>query len=874
MFDNYSAVNRIVFNSWIRYRCEHQRYSIRRRALGRHAQLPRPTGRPASNHAQDEQRWGMLAVLLLATAMDLIGTTIAILALPVIGAELGASAAALEWVIAAYSLSFGLGLITGGRLGDVYGRRRAFLAGLAGVTGASLLCGIAPTPAILIAARVAQGAFAALMIPQVLSIIASSFPAEDRAKAFGAFGATAGIATVIGPLLGGALMNADILGWRSVFLVNVPFGLAILAIGRARLPESRADAAPRLDLAGAGLLTVALVLLLLPLIEGQRLGWPHWTLAALAATVPAFAVFARQQRRRERRGRSPLIPPILFRQRSFVSGTIAAVAFFSVPPALLFVTAVTLQGIGFSPLHTAMSFVPLSLASVPAATLSVSWTGRLGRRVPLAGALVVALGIASLLVSIALAGAAVTSWTLLPGMLLTGAGLGLVSPTLIDVVLSGVEQRDAGAASGTLNTGLQIGGALGVAAIGLVYYAGDDGSPLEALSRGLWYALAVALLSAAAMLLLPTPTRDAQADAPDKREAIHARPSRQAHDDAYSLISALPLRIESYTVEPLARRMGPQQIRQTSLIRLRGAGEEGLGEDITPDTDTAPLALAGEWTIDSLSAHLDTLELFRPPEPHPMLRPFRRWALESAALDLALRQARMPLHEALGRTPEPVRFVTSPRLPDPPTAEPIRERLRLVPGLRFKLDPTAGWDDTLIDTLAATGAVDVLDLKGRYPPQAAIAQPPDPRLYQRVIEAFPRAWIEDPAITPATKSLLEAHRDRISWDAPLRSLADVHRLAVDGAAVNVKPVRFGTLRTLLAVYDHCSASRIPMYGGDFDEIGPGRDQIQYLASLFHPDALNDVAPTGYNHALLSQALPQSPLTPRPATSGFRWATGA
>lgn len=489
--------------------------------------LNRDPGPPATNGAYDAQdplRWIALAVLLLAAALDLIGATIATLALPVIQEDLGASDAALEWIVAGYSLAFALGLITGGRLGDVFGRRRVFLVGLAGFTVASALSGLAPNPDALVAARVAQGALAALMIPQVLSIISASFPPADRAKAFGLFGATAGIATVVGPLLGGLLLKADLFAWRPIFLINVPLGLATIAAARAVVRESRAEDPPRLDLAGAGLLTAALVLLLLPLVDGHQAGWPAWTFAAIAASIPALALFAIHQRRRERRGASPLVPPALFRQRAFAGGTLATLAFFSGPPALLFVTAITLQGIGFSPLHTALSFVPLSLASVPAAGASVALAPRLGRRLPLGGALVVALGIAGLLLAVELAGADLTTWTLLPGMIVTGLGLGLVAPTLIDVVLAGVDPRDAGSASGILNTALQLGGAIGVALIGVVFYGALPANPsdglVDALSNGLWYALGIAILSALAMLLLPKPSRSRDRDEPESDRAV------------------------------------------------------------------------------------------------------------------------------------------------------------------------------------------------------------------------------------------------------------------------------------------------------------------------------------------------------------------
>lgn len=458
----------------------------------------------------DPRRWIALAVLLLAAAMDLIDTTVATIALPAIQDDLGASDAALEWIVAGYSLTFALGLITGGRLGDVYGRRRVFEIGLVGFTAASALSGLAPTASVLVAMRVAQGAFAALMVPQVLAIISASFPPEDRAKAYGMFGAIAGLATVAGPLLSGLLLGLDLFGWRPIFLINVPLGLAMIVAARVFVRESRSERPPRLDLAGAGILTVALVLLLLPLVEGHQLGWPAWTFAAMAASIPVLALFAVHQRRRERRGASPLVPPGLFRQRAFSGGTVATFAFFSVPPSLLFVVAITLQELGFSPMRTALTFVPLSLASVPAASASVALSSRLGRRVIVGGAVVVALGIAGLLLAVQLAGAELTTWTLMPGMIVTGLGLGLVAPTLIEVVLAGVDPRDAGAASGIRSTASQLGAAVGVALIGVVFYgAGPDVA--DALTGALWYAVGIAILSALAMLLLPGPARD---DAP------------------------------------------------------------------------------------------------------------------------------------------------------------------------------------------------------------------------------------------------------------------------------------------------------------------------------------------------------------------------
>jgi len=348
----------------------------------------------------------------------------------------------------------------------------------------------------------------------------------------------------------------------------------------------------------------------------------------------------------------------------------------------------------------------------------------------------------------------------------------------------------------------------------------------------------------------------------------------------YASIAELPLEIEAYSLEPLSQTMSPELVRRTTVIHLSGGGELGAGEDATPIEDEqlafqaggARLELAGDWTIDSFCSHVATLDLVpaaSDPQMGAWMRSFRQWAFESAALDLALRQAGRSLADVLGRTSRPLTFVNSIHLADPPSFEPIRARLELFPELRFKLDPTSEWDEPLFAEIAATGAVDTADLKSQYPPP--YGQPADPRLYAQVVEAFPEAWIEDPAITPETSKVLAPHGARITWDAPLRSLADLEGLATRPRAINIKPVRFGRLQTLLAVYDHCLANDIAMYGGGFGELGVGRRQIQYLASLFHPDTPNDVAPSGYNRPELDPSLPSSPLTATPAVTGFDWA---
>jgi L-alanine-DL-glutamate epimerase-like enolase superfamily enzyme len=350
-----------------------------------------------------------------------------------------------------------------------------------------------------------------------------------------------------------------------------------------------------------------------------------------------------------------------------------------------------------------------------------------------------------------------------------------------------------------------------------------------------------------------------------------------AADGTYALLAELPLVIDDYELEGLSANVSSAFERKSTVIRLRGGGEEGLGEDVTYDgidhdvlqAAGPSLPLSGRFTIASFSEHLLGLELF-PQEPaRDVSRRYRIWAYESAALDLALRQARAPLHAALEREPKPVRFVVSLRLGEPPTLAPISRRLDLYPGLRFKLDPTSSWDEPLIAQLRATGAVDSVDFKSYYH-GTVVDQEPDPVLYRRVAQAFPDAWIEDPALTPETDEVLEPHRARFSWDAQIHSIADIEALPYPPRMVNIKPSRLGGLRNLLDTYDYCAANGIGAYGGGQFELGVGREQIQYLASLFHADAPNDVAPAAFNLPEPPAGLPSSPLAPSPSATGFRW----
>jgi L-alanine-DL-glutamate epimerase-like enolase superfamily enzyme len=331
--------------------------------------------------------------------------------------------------------------------------------------------------------------------------------------------------------------------------------------------------------------------------------------------------------------------------------------------------------------------------------------------------------------------------------------------------------------------------------------------------------------------------------------------------------------IESYALERREQRVSSGFTRVTTTVRLRGGGEEGLGEDVTYAADLHPppaeLPLAGTHTLDSFSELVGGLDLFPGAAPMEAFRFYRRWGFESAALDLALRSAQRSLADALGLDSRPVTFVVSLRLGEPASIEPVRRLLERYPGTHFKLDPTSDWDDVLVRALADTGLVDTVDLKGAYR-GTVVDQPPDAPLYARVAAAFSAAWIEDPALTPETERVLAPYRDRITWDAPIHSIDDVDALPFAPRTINVKPSRFGSVRRLLEAYDACEERGISVYGGGQFELGPGRGQIQYLASLFHPGTPNDVAPSGYNDPEPRDGLPVSPLPPASAPTGFRW----
>jgi EmrB/QacA subfamily drug resistance transporter len=457
------------------------------------------------------RRWAILALILAVECMDLLDGTIVNVAAPTIRAGLHASLSALQWIAGGYALAFAIGLVTGGRLGDIFGRRRLFLIGVAGFTASSALCGAAQSPAMLIAFRLVQGLFAALMIPQGFGILRAVFPPSEIGKAFGLFGPVIGLSAVLGPVIGGALVDGP--GWRSIFLVNIPVGIAALAGSARLLPESRAERRPTLDLGGAALVSVAAGLLIYPLIQGREAGWPAWTFASIGASAIALVAFVLLERRRERAGRSPLVTMSLFRKRAFSAGLVTALVFFAGMIGLMLTFTLYLQlGQGFSAIHAGLALVPWSLGTAIGAGLGAGLLGpRFGRPTLHAGLLVMLAGVIGLLVVVHGAGAGVSALALAAPELAAGIGMGMMLAPLFDFVLAGVEDHETGSASGVLNAMQQLGGAIGIAVLGTLFFSvASHHGLVTACERTLWVEAGTILACMFLVSLLPLRARAAE----------------------------------------------------------------------------------------------------------------------------------------------------------------------------------------------------------------------------------------------------------------------------------------------------------------------------------------------------------------------------
>ena len=411
---------------------------------------------------------------MVAGFMDLVDVTIVNIAIPAIESDLGPSTSQVQWIVAAYALTFAVGLITGGRLGDIVGRKKVFLIGVAGFTLLSVACGLAGSPETLIASRAAQGLFAALMVPQILAIIHATFSLQERGKVFGLWGAIVGLGGISGPLLGALLTQWNLFGleWRPIFLINLPVGLMVLLLGASYIRESKSPHALRLDLVGLVLGTTALLMILLPLTRGQETGWPAAGFVSMGGSLVVLAALVAYERAKSARDGSPLIELSLFKIRSFAGGTGVQLSFGVVTGLFFLVWTLYLQvGLGWSVLHAGLTGLPFSLATSVAAGLSVQLlVPRFGRKVLQAGALVMASGIAAYGVLADQVGRDISTWHMIAPLLVIGAGMGLIVAPLINAALAEVPFAHAGSASGIFNTMLQVGQALGLALTSVLFF--------------------------------------------------------------------------------------------------------------------------------------------------------------------------------------------------------------------------------------------------------------------------------------------------------------------------------------------------------------------------------------------------------------------
>jgi EmrB/QacA subfamily drug resistance transporter len=453
------------------------------------------------------RRWLAAIVMITGALMDLIDVTIVNVALPSIRRDLNASATQLEWVVSGYMLAFGAALIIAGNLGDLLGRKRVFLFGVGLFGLASLAAGLSPGGAELIAARVVQGAAAAAMAPQVLATFRTIFMGAERGKAFGVYGAMLGFASAIGLVLGGALTEANVFGWgwRTVFYVNVPVAAAALIAGARFVPETRDPAARRPNLPGAVLLAGSLVAIVYPLLEGRQLGWPTWVWPLIAAGLAGLAALGLLEARKSARPAAPLLRANLFRIPAFAAGLGIQLAFFAGMQGFFLAFALWLQaGQHFSPLKAGLTAVAFSVGSFVAAPVAVPLAQRHGRRILASGALLMVAGIAGVAAAAGHVGVNGSPWPIVPGLAVAGAGLALLVIPLVNVVLAAVPAEVAGGASGLFSTAQQLGGALGVALLGTVFFGYLNGHTFQsALVHTAPYAMGAFALCGVLSLLLP-----------------------------------------------------------------------------------------------------------------------------------------------------------------------------------------------------------------------------------------------------------------------------------------------------------------------------------------------------------------------------------
>jgi len=498
------------------------------------------------------KRLGATIILMVAMFMDLTDSTIANVALPSIGHNLHATAAQLEWIIVGYVIAFATLLITGGRLGDIFGRRTSFVIGVAGFTVASLAASLAGSGDVLVAARVLQGAFAGVMVPQVLSSVQVLYRPDERGPVFGIIGALSALGAISGLLLGGWLVTADPfgVGWRSIFLVNVPIGILLIAAAVVFVPDSRSEHPPKLDLIGAALGSAVVFLVVFPLTAGRQAGWPWWIWMMLAAAPGVLTLFIGQQRRRLAKDGSALLALCLFRDRGFASGllvqVISSVGNGGYALVLIFYLQ---QALGFSPLSAGLTILPIAIGSIIATPIAMATAKKLGRGAIVAGGLVQAGAFRWTMLTLQTSGSAVSGWDLAMPLGLAGAGMIVLIMPQMEATLAGVADSAAGAASGTLTTMGQIGMVLGVALAGSIYFGvlADAGTPLEAVTSGLWVSIAAYLFAGVTGLALPRRTVPGPPLAATAASAPIVRTSESPTGKAPTTTSATNLRSRSRT---------------------------------------------------------------------------------------------------------------------------------------------------------------------------------------------------------------------------------------------------------------------------------------------------------------------------------------
>jgi EmrB/QacA subfamily drug resistance transporter len=471
------------------------------------------SARPSSRAA-----WLGFIVVVAASVMDLLDSTIAQTAAPAIRRDLGGSYAALEWISAAYTLAMAVTLLLGSRLGDMFGRRRVLLVGIAGFVGASVLCSLAPSADALIGARALQGAVAAVMVPQGFGLIRELFGDEGQQKALGVFGPIMGLAAIAGPLVGGGLVDLDVLGtgWRAIFLVNVPVGMIAIAAGLRFLPHS-APATPgtRLDAPSITLAMVGGFALVYPLIQGREHGWPAWSFALLAAGVVTLGAFGLLQSRRARQGRTPLVEPSILRRRAYVAGLAVVIGFIGAMGGMMIALNVMFQtGLGFTPLACAVATVTIPIAAIGGSITSSALLAKIGRTTMHIGIVTMAGGLVVADLVMRSAGGGVSAWDLAGPLAITGFGMGMVFVPMFDVILAGVAPHELGSASGLLQSIQQLAMSLGIAAVGTVLFdrlGGGHGPVAFVGASDHALLVAVAFLSAAclAVFWLPKHAREA-----------------------------------------------------------------------------------------------------------------------------------------------------------------------------------------------------------------------------------------------------------------------------------------------------------------------------------------------------------------------------